>query len=138
MLLSNIIIFFLSIAVCAISFFFFFCLIESMQDIFFGKTSSNKEIFRITILNVSLVTAMAYGFMVAFFIFQNPYHNLTIREVLSLGIIPLIAIPIGLIGSYWSYFSIGKYRNWLFRWLRRRNSENLKEFDDIKYSPHDK
>lgn len=138
MSVSNTIIFFLSILVCAISLFFVLRLIEPMQDIYFGKISSIKEIFRITIVFIFLITIMMYGFMVAFFIFQNPSDDLTIRELLSLGIVPLITIPVSLIGIYWSYFSVGRSRNWLFRWLRRRSSENLKEPEDIKHSPNDK
>jgi len=138
MLLSNTIIFFLSIIACALSLFFVLKLIEPMQDIYFGKISSPKEIFRITMVFLFLSTAMIYGFIVAFFIFQNPYYDLTVREILSLGIIPLITIPVSLIGIYWSYFSVGGYRKWLFRWLRRRSPENLKEPEDIKHSSNDK
>lgn len=138
MSLSNAIIFSLSVVASAISLFFVLKLIEPMQDIYFGKISSAKETFRITIVFLFLSMAMIYGFIVAFFIFQNPYDDLTVREILSLGIILLVTIPVSLIGIYWSYFSVGKYRNWLFRWLRRRSSKNLDESRDIRRSSNDK
>ena len=138
MSLSNDIFFSLSAIVSAVCLFFALRLFEPMQDIYFGRILSNKEVFRVTATFIFLILVAIDGSVVAFFVFQNLFNVLSVREIISFGIISLIVFPVSLIGVYWSYFLAGRYRNWLFPRLRGRNPENLKESKDVKYSSNNK
>jgi len=138
MSLSNVILLSLSAIVSAVSLFFALRLFEPMQDIYFGRILSNKEVFRVTATFTFLILVAIDGFAVAFIVFQNLFNVLSVSEIISFGIISLIVFPVSLIGAYWSYFLAGRYRNWLFPRLRRRNPKNLKESKDVKYSSNNK
>ena len=118
----------------AVCLFFALRLFEPMQDIYFGKISSNKEVFQITIKFILLFTFALFGFVVAFSTFENQFDHVTIREILLFGLMPLAIIPIMLIGATWSYFVAGRYRGWLYPRLQEHRSNGSSSKDTNQQS----
>jgi hypothetical protein len=94
-------------------------LLQEEQEIYLGKKVSRREVFRLTLLSSFFIVAGLYFGILIFFVVVEPSHTLTASDVLSLLCFPLAVFPIGMIGSYYSYFVVGKYRDWLFSRLRK-------------------
>ena len=114
MSISNILILLVSLTMAVFCLFPVSRLLEPWQDIYLGITVSKKEVFRITFAVITLISFSVYFGIIAFFTIQYPFMNWNVPFIMMLMIIPVGTIFISFAGVYWSYFLIGKFRNWLY------------------------
>ena len=120
MALANIPLLIAAIATTAACVFLLLRHIDPLQDIYFGKLSSRKSTFVLTIRFSALSCIGVYSAILVFLILSSPRHQLALSEAASLLCIPAAAFPVAVVGSYWSYYASGRYRQWLAKRFGKR------------------
>ena len=112
---TNLLILFVSAPVGALCIFVVGRSFETLQDIYFGITTSRRESFASTIKHTLLFSSAMYFVVITFLVLVEPQETLTVIDLAFLLIPFVLVIPFALFNVYMGYFYTGIFRSWIIK-----------------------